>query len=277
MPIPKIIHYCWLSNQAKSDVIQHCMSSWKKYAPDYTFVEWNSQTFDVQSTAFTAYWYRKKVWSFVSDYVRLYALYTQGGFYLDSDTELIKPLDELLKYEAVLALEQPTEDPPASIEAACMGSRPKHPFFKKAMQRLEQDRTKKKRKYQFIPDALAEELKKFGIRRLIPQTFQDIKIFPYTYFSPLLYPEKAAILKHKPKHVSKLDYILTHRTCFIKSETYAMHWKERSWFRKNRIKHFLKTVRVYLRKFTIYRVLERPVKILLQKQQKLRSKYSKIS
>ena len=268
MPIPKIIHYCWLSNQTKSDVVQHCMASWKKYASDYTFVEWNSQTFDVQSTPFTAYWHKKKVWAFVSDYVRLYALYTQGGFYLDSDTELIKPLDELLKNEVVLALERPIEDPPASIEAACMGSRPKHPFFKKAMQRLEQDRTKKEHKYQLIPSALTEELKKLGLQHIVPQAFQDINIFPHTYFSPLLYPEKAAILKHKPKHVSKLDYILTHRKNFIKGETYAMHWTEGAWIRKNRLKHFLKAVRVYLRKFAIYRVLEKPIKILLQKKQK---------
>ena len=275
MPIPKIIHYCWLSQQEKPEVVQHCMASWKKYASDYTFVEWNSQTFDIYSTPFTAYWYKKKVWAFVSDYIRLYALYTQGGVYLDSDMELLKPLDEFLKHDIILSLEHPAEHPdyPESIEAACMASRAQHPFFKQVMQRLAQDRTRKEHKYKLIPSVLAEELKQFGVKRMIPQRFQDIEIFPHTYFSPLLLSEKDAILKQKPKHISKLDYILAHRENFVKPETYAMHWTESSWIGKNRFKHFLKTVRVYLRQFTLYRILEWPIRTLLQRKRNFLAKH----
>ena len=36
--IPKIIHYCWLSNDPIPDDLKTCMDSWKKYLPDYEFI-----------------------------------------------------------------------------------------------------------------------------------------------------------------------------------------------------------------------------------------------
>ena len=40
--------------------------------------------------------YAAKKWAFVSDYVRLHALYREGGLYLDTDVEVLRPLDEFL-------------------------------------------------------------------------------------------------------------------------------------------------------------------------------------
>ena len=40
--------------------------------------------------------YEAKKWAFVSDYARLKVIYENGGIYLDTDVELLKPLDELL-------------------------------------------------------------------------------------------------------------------------------------------------------------------------------------
>ena len=41
--------------------------------------------------------YRHKKYAFVADYMRFYALYHEGGIYLDIDMLLIKPLDDFLK------------------------------------------------------------------------------------------------------------------------------------------------------------------------------------
>lgn len=46
----------------------------------------------------------KQKWAFITDYVRLYALYNYGGVYLDSDVEVLKPIDEFLDNEAFQAL-----------------------------------------------------------------------------------------------------------------------------------------------------------------------------
>lgn len=48
--IPKIIHYCWLSNDPIPSNIQHYMDSWKKYLPDYEFIHWNFDKFDKSSS-----------------------------------------------------------------------------------------------------------------------------------------------------------------------------------------------------------------------------------
>lgn len=94
--IPKIIHYCWFGNGEYSHLVQKCIESWKKVLPDYQFYLWNENNFDVYSLNYTKEAYEEKKYAFVADYVRLYALYEHGGIYLDTDMEVIKPIDKFL-------------------------------------------------------------------------------------------------------------------------------------------------------------------------------------
>ncbi len=94
--IPKIIHYCWFGYNPKPELVLKCIESWKRFCPDYEIKEWNENSFDVDGNAFTREAYLAKKWAFVSDYVRGYALLNYGGVYLDTDMELLKPLDPLL-------------------------------------------------------------------------------------------------------------------------------------------------------------------------------------
>ncbi len=50
--IPKIVHYIWFGGNSYSEKIQHCIDSWHKYLPDYEFMLWNEETFDVNSVRF---------------------------------------------------------------------------------------------------------------------------------------------------------------------------------------------------------------------------------
>ena len=43
MAIPKVIHYCWLSGEPYSDLVQKCMKSWQRYLPDYQFILWDRE------------------------------------------------------------------------------------------------------------------------------------------------------------------------------------------------------------------------------------------
>lgn len=45
------------------------------------------------------------MWAFVSDVARLDFVHKYGGFYFDVDVELVRPIDELCKYDSVWALE----------------------------------------------------------------------------------------------------------------------------------------------------------------------------
>ena len=92
--IPKIIHYVWVGSAPKSDLILKCIESWKKYCPDYKIREWNNDDVSRIDNAYVKEAFNCKKWAFVSDYLRLYALKTQGGFYFDSDLEITQPIDE---------------------------------------------------------------------------------------------------------------------------------------------------------------------------------------
>lgn len=95
MNFPKKIHYCWFGRNPLPDVVLKCIESWRKYCPDYEIVEWNENNFDVNSCQYAKEAYNAKKWAFVSDYCRFWVLYHFGGIYLDTDVEIIKPLDDL--------------------------------------------------------------------------------------------------------------------------------------------------------------------------------------
>ena len=103
--IPKIIHYCWFGGNPKPELVEKCIESWKKFCPDYKLVEWNENNFDINSNLYVKQAYDAKKFAFVSDYVRLYALYTLGGIYMDTDVMVLKPLDEYLHHLAFMGFE----------------------------------------------------------------------------------------------------------------------------------------------------------------------------
>ncbi len=94
--IPKKIHYCWLSDEPFPKKIRKCMDTWQKTHPDYEIVRWSTQNFDINSVPYVKEAYEAHKWAFAADYIRMYALYTQGGIYLDSDVLLQKRLDDFL-------------------------------------------------------------------------------------------------------------------------------------------------------------------------------------
>ena len=103
--IPKIIHYCWFGGNPLPELAKKCIASWKKFLPDYEIKEWNEQNYDVRKITYTAQAYDAKKYAFVSDYARFDILYQYGGIYFDTDVEVIKPLDEILKRGAFAGVE----------------------------------------------------------------------------------------------------------------------------------------------------------------------------
>lgn len=125
--IPKVIHYCWFSGDKKSLLIKKCIGSWKRIMPDYEIKCWDANSFDFDSVPFVKQAYQEKKWAFVSDYVRLYALYTEGGIYLDSDVKVFKRFDSFL-YNSFFIGTEPLEGNRYELESAIMGSVKGHPF-----------------------------------------------------------------------------------------------------------------------------------------------------
>ena len=131
--IPKIIHYCWFGGKKKPELAKKCIRSWKKYCPDYKIIEWNEENFDINYNAYVKEAYDSQKWAFVTDVVRLYAMVNFGGIYMDTDVEVLRPLDELLKYEAVSGFED-QEHIPTGLMACEKG----HPLFTELLDEYKQ-------------------------------------------------------------------------------------------------------------------------------------------
>lgn len=127
--IPRIIHYCWFGRGEKPKKMVKCMRSWQKYLNGYQFIEWNEDNFNIAANRYVKEAYEAKKYAFVSDYARLHALYHHGGIYMDTDVEVIKPLDKFLNHEAFSGFEDQT-----FLQSGTMGAAKQHPWIEELLQ-----------------------------------------------------------------------------------------------------------------------------------------------
>lgn len=103
--IPKVIHYCWFGGNPLGENELACIESWRKYLPGYEIRRWDETNWNVRCCDYVAEAYDAKKWAFVSDYARLDILYREGGLYFDTDVELIRPIDDILKHGPFMGIE----------------------------------------------------------------------------------------------------------------------------------------------------------------------------
>lgn len=115
--IPKIIHYVWVGGNPLTPLAEKCIESWKKFCPDYEIKRWDESNFDISQNVFCKEAYESKKWAFVSDYIRLKVLYEFGGIYMDTDVEVVKPLDNFLNHPAFSGFEATMKIPTGIIAA----------------------------------------------------------------------------------------------------------------------------------------------------------------
>jgi hypothetical protein len=159
------------------------MQSWKKYCPNCTVVEWNEDNFDFSSNLYARQAYDAKKWAFVSDYVRLYVLYHQGGVYLDTDMELLKPLDSFFEHKAFFGFERADR-----LSTAIMGSEKSHAFIRTLLSDYD-NRTfiKEDGTFDCSPNTIMLTDYCLSLGLLLnnrKQTITDFTIYPSDYFSP---------------------------------------------------------------------------------------------
>lgn len=127
--IPKIIHYCWLSGEEYPQDVKKNIASWKVMLPDYEFMLWDGKRLDSPKSVWIQQAVENNKFAFASDLIRLYAVYTYGGIYLDSDVEVLKSFDDLLYLPYFIGTESN-----CSIEAAIFGSEKKSQWLLIAME-----------------------------------------------------------------------------------------------------------------------------------------------
>lgn len=119
--IPKIVHYCWFGRGMKPQSVEKYIESWHKFLPDYQFKDWNEDVFDINCNLYVKEAYENRKFAFVTDYVRLYALYTDGGIYMDTDVEVLGSYDQFLHHHAFSGFET-DGNVPTGMMAAEKGS-----------------------------------------------------------------------------------------------------------------------------------------------------------
>lgn len=115
--IPKKIHYCWFGRGKLPEEALKCIESWKLYLPEYEIKLWNEDNFNINVNKYVKEAYASKKFAFVTDYVRLYVLYNEGGIYMDTDVEVIKDISEFLTEEAFSGFQTLDELPTGIIGA----------------------------------------------------------------------------------------------------------------------------------------------------------------
>lgn len=97
--IPKIIHLCWFSNDSYPVEIKVCLDTWKRLLPDYKVRVWNYDDAKAINIPYLNEALELRRWAFAADVVRFYAVYTEGGVYMDSDIFLYKRFDKFIPDE----------------------------------------------------------------------------------------------------------------------------------------------------------------------------------
>ena len=210
--IPKIIHYCWFGRGKKTKLMRKCMETWKKYFPEYDIVEWNEENFDINSNEYVREAYNNKKYAFVSDYARLYALYNFGGIYFDTDIEVIKNFDNIIKNMDIYAFEK--ED---VIMTGVMIARKESKIIKQFLKLYDN--------LKFLNDD--------GSLNLLPNTYRLTEILKE---NGLVCNNKKQILKNSLAEIYPIEYFCAYdmdNSYFMPTKnTYTIHHYDGSWTSK---------------------------------------------
>jgi len=203
--IPQIIHYCWFGKNKKNRLIQKCIASWSEFLPDYEIKLWDENNLDIESHPYTRLKYKEKHWTFVSDYVRFYALHKEGGIYLDTDMQVLKNLDVFLRNECFVGFEAKRIN---GVSAGIIGVEKNHWFPKECLGYFD-----RMEKIDSGPHVINMVLQNHGgVKKYGEQKIEGIRIYPIEYFYPFAHREKFV------------------KDC-IKSNTYTIHWYVASWIK----------------------------------------------
>lgn len=246
--IPKTIHICWFSGEDYSPFIKECMATWKVHLPEFKVRIWNKDSFDFDSVPFVKEAILAKKWAFAADYIRLYALYTEGGLYLDSDVKILKPLkDSWFKYDFFSAHEihpglfenaggsqqlntscLPKTDGEIitgfAVQGAIFASVPNHPYVKECLDQYTN--------LQLFSEDGTMNLKQVIIGSVITPIAEK---YGYTY------QDTEQVLKENMLILPA--NILVGNAIFLDKESYAIHLINGSWRGKKGIEKFIHVIR----------------------------------
>ena len=212
----------------------NCIKTWGKKLPEYELVLWDKNRFDVDSIVFTQEACSVRKWAFAADYIRLYAIYTEGGIYLDTDVYIKRNFDDFLYNKFFTSLEYHKESAikenayellnedgtlkdsnsriftrSIGIQAAVLGGIKGHPFLKSCLD-------------WYIDRHFILSDGTYYNKIISPAIYADVAIeYGFRY--------KDELQKLKNDMVIYPSYIFAGSTSEVKKESYAIHCCNGSW------------------------------------------------
>lgn len=209
--IPAIIHYCWFGDKPIPKEELQYINGWKSLCPDFEFICWNETNFDVMSTQFTRWAYENKKWAYLSDYVRMYALFEYGGFYFDTDVEFLKSPNELRYQDGFWSMEETG----CANSGSGIGMIRQNPLIEELLniyKKISYQELKEGKGVSVNAERESDLLRKYGFKaNNCFQIIENIAMYPSEFFSPKLIGS---------------EEILTTRN------TFAIHHFNLSWLKK---------------------------------------------
>jgi mannosyltransferase OCH1-like enzyme len=210
--IPKILHYVWVGGTLP-DKQRGLIETWRRHNPDYEVMFWNPHNVDFSIPA-VARAFNHRRWATVADIVRLSAILKHGGIYLDTDFEVCRSFDPLLREQCFFGF-QAESDPTDWVDNGLFGAVPGHWFIRKAYERILAIRSLPfglDRPTKYGPKLITKLLREEGLSTYSPDgvRVKDIFIHPTPTFYPIPWDEPIGRRAIGP-------------------ESYAVHLWEKSW------------------------------------------------
>lgn len=224
--IPKIIHYCWFGGKPLPSMAKKCITSWKKHCPEYIIKRWDESNFDVNCCAYVKEAFESKKWAFITDYVRLWAMYNYGGIYMDTDVEVLKNLDCFLSEKAFSGFESVDR-----IPTGIMASEKNSPIINLLLSRYHN-------RHFLMPDRSldlttnVEEITRVMVERGLilngrKQTVDGFTFYPKDYFCPKDYRTKKLELTDNTYTIHHFDGSWVPKSTRLKSKIVNSIGKDR--------------------------------------------------
>jgi mannosyltransferase OCH1-like enzyme len=214
MAIEKKLHYVWVGGGKFTPKMEQCMSTWRVQCPDYEVIEWNEKNFDMTKSPILKKAWDEKNWSLISDIMRAYILYENGGIYIDTDIEILKPLDSFLTHKFFMGY-----DNKYWVNTAIIGASKGHEILKPIIDLYSSEKSLEITNFTCIHIYSALLLKMYGIKPNGKTVVQNgVALYDKNYFYPLHY------LTHKLK-LTPNSYVIHRCSCSWHTKTQKVLFK----------------------------------------------------
>ena len=219
--IPKVVHQIWVGDKPLPDKYKKWQTTWQSI-PGWTYKLWTDNEVENLTLTNRTLYDKETNMGARSDILRLEILYREGGVYVDTDFECLKPelFDALSDAYDFYCCIHPLDYSVLLINNAIIGSAPGHPILKACIENVPCKQHECQNKNVNIVAKGSGLFSRMVIKNM-NQGYRDM-VFPPTYFYPL------GARQLRENRFAKLpmteDCFEVIKNSVVKPESIAIHW-----------------------------------------------------